>query len=207
MKRAHVIRCAAVVAAIALVAACDQRSGLAPNIKGGGGTSGGAKGAPAVSIDTVRPSPVNIGDSIFVAVHVKSDSSMTGLLISGLTVKGSVNLGTLTTSNRYTPVNVPPNGSFRAGLKDTVIMRYLQPGVPVDTSLDSLVIIAQATDKAGKVGADTVVVKVVTGPKVNFITPQPTTQVFAGGDMGILAHATHPDGVRSITIDVKSQGT
>ena len=92
MKRAHVIRCAAVVAAIALVAACDQRSGLAPKIRGGGGTSGGAKGAPAVSIDTVRPSPVNIGDSIFVAVHVKSDSSMTGLLISGLTVKGSVHM-------------------------------------------------------------------------------------------------------------------
>src|SRR5437868_7540626 len=207
MKRAHVIRCAAVTAAIALVAACDQRTGLAPNIRGGGGTSSGAKGAPAVSLDTVRPSPVSFGDSIFVAVHVRSDSSMTGLLISGLTVKGSVNLGTLTTSNRYTPVNVPPNGSFRAGLKDTVIMRYLQPGVPVDTSLDSLVIIAQATDKAGKVGADTVVVKVVTGPKVNFITPQPTTQVFAGGDMGIVAHATHPDGVRSITINVKSQGT
>src|SRR5207237_4554421 len=109
--------------------------------------------------------------------------------------------------NRYTQLNVPAGGSFRAGLKDTTILRYLQPQVPVDTSLDSLVIIAQATDKISRVGADTVVVRVVTGPKVNFITPQPTTQVLAGGDMGIVAHATHPDGVRSITINVKSQGT
>src|SRR5438094_1828922 len=103
MKRAHVIRFAAMVVAIALVAACDQRSSLDPHISGGG-SGGGVKGAPAVSIDTVRPSPVNIGDSIFVAVHVKSDSAMSTLLIQGLTVKGSVNLGTLTTSNRYTPI-------------------------------------------------------------------------------------------------------
>jgi hypothetical protein len=207
MKRAHVAKCAAVLAAIALVAACDQRTNFDPNITGGGGSGSGVKGAPAVSIDTVRPSPVNIGDSILVAVHVRTDSSLTSLLISGLTVKGSADLGTLSTTNRYTPINVPAGGSFRPGLRDTTIMRYLQPAVPVDTSLDSLVIIAQATDKTGLVGADTAVVKVVTGPRLTFITPQAGTQVFAGGDMGILAEATHPDGVRSITVTAKSQGT
>ena len=206
MKRAHGIRFAAVIAAIALVAACDQRTALSPTIKGGG-TGSGTKGNPVVSIDTLRPSPVNIGDSILVAVHVRTDSSLETVLLQGLTVKGSANLGTLTTSNRYTPITIPVSGTFRPGLKDTVVMRYLQPATPIDTSLDSLVVIATATDKISRIGADTAVVKVVTGPKVNFITPQAGTQVFAGGDMGILAHATHPDGVHSITINVVSQGT
>jgi hypothetical protein len=194
------------VAAVTLVAACDQRSVFNPKL-GGGGNNSGVKGAPAVSIDTVRPSPVNIGDSILVAIHIRADSSILTLLVSGLTVKGSANLGTLSTTNRYTPIVVPVGGSFRPGLKDTTIMRYLQPATPVDTSLDSLVIIAQATDAISRVGADTAVVRVVTGPKVNFITPLPTTQVFAGGDMGVVAHATHPDGVSSLTIKVQSQGT
>jgi len=150
---------------------------------------------------------VNIGDSIYLAIHIRGDSALTGLSIHGLTVKGSATLGTLTTTDRYAPLSVPASGGFRVGLKDTTILRYLMPGVPVDTSLDSLVIIAQVTDKISRVGSDTVVVRVVTGPKVNFITPLPTTQVFAGGDMGILAHATHPDGIASITITVKNQGT
>ena len=203
MKRTHLIRFAAVIAAVALVASCDQRTPLNPYINGGG-SGGGVKGAPVVSIDTLQPSPVNVGDSILVAVHVVEDSSIVSVQMLGLTVTGSVDLGTLAVSNRYTPITV---GGFRAGLRDTVIRRYLHPAVPVDTSLDSLVVIATATDNSSKTGADTAVVRVVTGPKVNFITPLPTTQLFAGGDMGVTAHATHADGVASITINVQSQGT
>ena len=121
-------------------------------------------------------------------------------------MKGSAILGTLRTTNRYTPISVPVGGAFRTGLKDTTILRYLQPVTPVDTSLDSLVIIAIATDAIARNGADTAIVKVVTGPRVSFVTPQPTTQVFAGGDMGVTAEGTHPDGVASMTITVKSQG-
>src|SRR5207244_6180926 len=117
MKRAHVIF-AAMFAAVALVAACDQRTPLNPNIIGGGGSGGGAvKGAPVVSIDTVRPSPVNIGDSIFLAIHIRGDSSLTGLSIHGYTVKGSANLGTLSVTDRYAPLSVPASGGFRVGLK------------------------------------------------------------------------------------------
>jgi hypothetical protein len=192
-----------VLAAIALVVSCDQRTPLNPNILGGG-SGGGVKGAPVVSIDTLQPSPVNVGDSILVAVHVVEDSSIASVQMFGLTVTGSVDLGTLAVSNRYSPITV---GGFRSGLRDTVIRRYLHPATPVDTSLDSLVVIATATDNSSKTGADTVVVRVVTGPKVNFITPQPGTQLFAGGDMGVTAHATHADGVASLTINVQSQGT
>lgn len=203
MKRAHVLRFAAVIAAIALVAACDQRAPVTPTIKGGG-SGGSVKGAPVVSIDTVQPSPVNVGDSILVAVHVIEDSSIASVVIQGLTVKGDVNLGTLFVGNRYTPVSV---SGFRPALKDTVIRRYLHPGVPVDTSLDSLVLVATATDNSGKQGADTVVVRVVTGPHVQFINPLATSQAYAGGDMSVVAEATHPDGVSTITIKVKSLGT
>jgi len=203
MKRAHAIKFLAVVTAVALVAACDQRTPVVPKITGGGSGST-VKGAPVVSIDTVQPSPVNVGDSIFVAVHIVEDSSIASLTIQGLTVKGSVILGTLSVANRYTPVSV---GNFRPALRDTVILRYLHPATPVDTSLDSLVLVASATDNSGKVGADTVIVRVVTGPKVTFLTPLPTTQIYAGGDVGVTAEAVHPDGVSSITITVKSQGT
>lgn len=203
MKRAHVIRCAAVLAAIALVASCDQRTPLNP-FKGGGSGGGGNNGAPTVSIDTLNPSPVNIGDSILVAVHVIDSKQISSVRLQGLTVTGSADLGTLTTSNRYNQITV---GGFPTGSRDTVIRRYLMPATPIDTSLDSLVIIVSATNDQSKTGADTQVVRVVTGPKVNFITPLPTTQLFAGGDIGVTAHATHPDGVASITITVKSQGT
>jgi len=201
MKRAHVIRFAAIAAAIALVAACDQRTPLNPNIKGGGSGNNGVKGAPVVSIDTLRPNPVNIGDSIFIAVHVVDDSAIAQLDLFGLTVHGSVDLGTLTVTNRYQQLSI---GNFRSGLRDTTLRRFLMPSTPVDTSLDSLVVIARATDNSGKIGADTVVVRLVTGPRVSFITPLASTQVYAGGDMGVIVHATHPDGVQSVTVTVKS---
>ena len=202
MKRAHLIRFAAAIAAIVLVASCDQHQPLSPNINGGGSSGGGGvKGAPGVSIDTLQPSPVNIGDSILVAVHVADDKAIAGVQILGLTVKGSADLGTLSVTNRYTPVTV---GNFRPALRDTVIRRYIHPQIPVDTTLDSLVVIAVGTDDEGLQGADTVVVRVVTGPKVSFITPIATTQVFAGGDMGVTIHGTHADGIASLTITAKS---
>jgi hypothetical protein len=201
MKRAHGIVLLSVLTAVVLVAACDQHVPLTPNIGGGGGSSSGNKGAPAVSIDTLQPNPVNIGDSIYMVVHVRDDSSIASVTLLGLTVHGDVNLGTLSVSNRYNPISV---GGFRAGLRDTVIRRYIHPATPIDTTLDSLVVVANATDNSGNIGSDTVIVRVVTGPKVSFITPLPTTQVFAGGDMGVTVHATHPDGVQSVTISVTS---
>ena len=168
MKRTLLIRLSAVAAVIALIASCDQRTPVTANIHGGGSTGGGNPSAPAVSIDTVQPSPVNVGDSILVAVHVRDDSAIVNLNIHGFTVHGSVDLGTLQVYDRYIPVSAPAGGAFRSGLRDTVIRRYLKPGVPIDTTLDSLVIIATASD-GPNTGADTAVVRVVTGPKVNFI--------------------------------------
>ena len=204
MKRTHLIRLATLVGGIALIASCDQRTPVTP-IGGGGGGGGGStnRGAPIVTIDTLQPSPVNIGDSILVAVRIRDDSAVSSLQLRGLTVHGDINLGTLQTFNRYQPINV---SGFRSGLRDTTIRRYLKPAVPIDTTLDSLVVIATGSD--GKLSAaDTVVVRVVTGPRVTFITPTPTTQMYAGGDMSVLARAIHPDGVASVTIRAQSQGT
>lgn len=204
MKRTHLIPILGLLAAIAFIASCDQRTPVMPI---GGGSSSGTPGKPTVSIDTVQPNPVNVGDSILVAVHIHDDAQIQSSQILGLTVKGDPNLGTLTTANRYSPANIPASGPFRTGLRDTVVRRYLQPAQPVDTTLDSLVIIATATDNQGNKGADTVVVRMVSGPSVSFITPQPTTPAYASGDMSILARATHVDGVARIDIGVKNVGT
>ena len=80
MKRTLLIRLSAAAAVIALIASCDQRTPVTANIHGGGSTGGGNPSAPAVSIDTVQPSPVNVGDSILVAVHVRDDSAIVNLL-------------------------------------------------------------------------------------------------------------------------------
>src|SRR5262245_30898591 len=135
MKRTHLWHLAALVAGVALVVSCDQRTPLTPNIIGGGSTGGGVKGAPVLTIDTLNPSPVNIGDSIFIVVHALDDSSLRTVQFQGLTVHGSVDLGTLTTTNRYITQTVPAvGGSFRSGLRDTIIKRYLMPTIPLDTT-------------------------------------------------------------------------
>ena len=205
MKRTLLIRLATLVGAIALIASCDQRTPLTPIGGGGGGGGGGstAQGAPIVTIDTLQPSPVNIGDSILVAVRIRDDSTVASLQIQGLTVHGSVDLGTLQTFNRYQPVNV---SGLRVGVRDTTLRRYLKPATPIDTTLDSLVVIATASD-GRRSAADTMVVRVVTGPRVTFITPTTQTLMYAGGDMSVLARGVHPDGVASITIRAQSQGT
>jgi hypothetical protein len=207
MKRTLLVRLSVLLAAIALVASCDQRTPLTANRGGGGGGSTSSNpGAPVVSIDTVNPNPVNIGDSVLIAVHVRDDSTIQSLQIRGLTVHGTADLGTLVIFDRYVPVTAPTGANFRSGLRDTVIRRFLRPGIPVDTTLDSLVVIATATDGV-KTGADTVVVRMVTGPKISFVTPIAGTQVFAGGDMLVVARGVHPDGIVSITINAQSQGT
>ncbi|HKO14655.1 MAG TPA: hypothetical protein VJU87_00350 [Gemmatimonadaceae bacterium] len=191
MKRAHV-NLAVLLAAVAALAACDQRTPLMPGT--GGGSGGGTPGRPTISIDTLRPSPVNIGDSVFIAVHARDDQGVVSIKLQGLTVNGSIDLGTLTTKDRYAPLTT----ALRTGLRDTVIRRYLQPNTPVDTSLDSMVVVATATDNLGNVGADTAVVRMVSGPHVEFVVPTSTTKLYAGSALDVKIHATHPDGISTL---------
>lgn len=192
----RLFRLATVLGGIAVVASCDSRLSTAP-ITGGSGSNNnsGAKG-PVIAIDTPTTGAlVNVGDSVLVIVRVHDDNSLTSLSLEGLKITGSAELGTRVETARYPKVLIPATGTFRPGLHDTTIRRYLKPVTPVDSSLDSLIIRAVALDSLG--GIDTVNRRtdLVSGPKVTITSPVSGDSTPAGIGLSISATAEHPDGV------------
>jgi hypothetical protein len=166
---------------------------------------------PFVRIDTpaVVGQLINVGDSILTVTRIIDDRQLQSLVVTGFKFTGSAILGTLTQTIRYTPVTAPVAGGapFRAGLTDTLIRRYLQPALPLDTLIDSLVIMAIVTDAAGNVDTARKRVNIVTGPKVTIEAPAPNDSVSQGVAMLVRVHVTHPDGVASDTTRVRGEAT
>ncbi|HJQ19811.1 MAG TPA: hypothetical protein VJ867_05630 [Gemmatimonadaceae bacterium] len=215
------VRLAIAAVGVAVVMSCDAPP-AAPRF--GNGISGGSTGTgpvtppnpslpdtthPFARIDT--PSTTgqlfNVGDSILVVTRIIDDRQLNALTVQGIRYKGNANLGTLVTTFRYTPITAPTSGVFRTGLTDTVIRRYLQPSLPVDTAIDSLVIMAILSDAAGNIDTAFRRVNIVTGPKVVIEAPGATDTVPVGVPMNVRLHVTHPDGVRSDTIHIKGEPT
>ena len=205
-------RLATLACAIALIVGCDSRNSTSP-LNGGGASSGGStipgttKGPdrtlPIIVIDSpITGQLVNIGDSVLVSVRLHDNTALKSLDLMGLTVKGSAQLGTLTRTIRYSTISVPIGQDFRPNLRDTTIRRFLQPAIPVDTTIDSLVVFAIATDTAGNVDTVSKRVNIVAGPKVQVLTPIAGDSVPAGVALTLSVRATHPDGVGSISIHV-----
>ena len=200
------------VCAVALIVGCDSRNSTSP-LNGGGSSSGGGgpipgqKGPdrtlPTAVIDTpILGQLVNIGDSVLVTARLHDNAAIRTLDLVGLTVKGSAALGTLTRTIRYSAVTVPVNQDFRPNLRDTTIRRYLKPMVPVDTTVDSLMVYAIVTDTAGNVDTVSKRVNIVAGPKVQVLNPVAGDSVPAGVALTLSVRATSPDGVGSINIHV-----
>ena len=211
MRLTALTRLAALAGAIALIIGCDSRSGTSPY--GGSTDTGptpGQKGPDDTPPSAIIDSPTvgklfNVGDSILVSVRLHDNSALSKLDLVGLTVKGSDALGTLTRTPRYTKITVPNGQSFRGGLRDTTIRRYLQPVVPVDSTLDSLIVMAIVSDSAGNIDTVTRRVNIVSGPVVEILTPIAGDSVPAGVAMTVSARATHPDGIGSISIRVRGE--
>src|SRR5213075_2812882 len=135
-------------------------------------TKGPDRTLPITVIDSpITGQLVNIGDSVLVSVRLHDNAALKSLDVMGLTVKGSAQLGTLTRTIRYAPIAVPIGQDFRPNLRDTTIRRYLQPAIPVDTTIDSLLVFAITTDTAGNVDTVSKRVNIVAGPKVSVLTP------------------------------------
>ncbi len=216
--RSVLIRLAAVAAGVAIVASCDARVPTATTFPTAGSSGGGGGGsstlpvkssgnAPSIVIDSpVTGTLINVGDSVLVTVGLHdSKSSLKSASIVGMTEKGSVDLGTFQQIPRYKLTPIPGQGTFRAGLRDTTVRRYLQPIAATDTALDSLVIVVIATDSAG--GADTATrrINLVAGPKVSVVSPSMGDSIPAGVGLTVAARAQHPDGVQRIDIRVQGE--
>ncbi|HVZ79082.1 MAG TPA: hypothetical protein VG818_13950 [Gemmatimonadaceae bacterium] len=205
-----IFRLLALGAGIAVILSCDAASPTAPTTgTGGSHNTGGGKDnvAPTVSIDTPATGAlVNVGDSILVTMRLHDDRALAGVAITGFKETGDVNLGTFQRTIRYSEIDAPGSGLlFRSGLRDTVIRRYLQPAQPVDTSLDSLVILALVKDSAGNVDSVLRRVNIVAGPKVNVVAPAPGDSVPAGFGMTVTLHATHGSGVAKLSFRVQGE--
>ena len=211
--KSPLVRLVALGCSIAIVLSCDSAPLTGPSgTAGGASNSGAAAGAdktpPTATIDTPTVGAlVNVGDSILVVVHLHDDRDLGSLMIAGYKETGSLNLGTFQRTPRYAPITVPAGGKFRSGLRDTVIRRYLQPAQPIDTSLDSLVVMAALADSAGNLDSTQSVIHIVAGPRVSLLTPTSGDSVPAGVGMTVTTNATSNQGVASLSFRVQGQST
>ena len=169
------VRMAALTLALTAIVSCDQR--LPTNTIGGGNNGGGTPGEDVTPPTVTFEQPpagayINIGDSVLVGVRIRDNQSLANVDLSGVSMRGSADLGNLTIINRFVPVTVPGGGaSFRAALTDTTIRRYLKAATPIDSTQDSVVFIAIVRDAAGNADTARVRLNLVAGPKVVFVTP------------------------------------
>lgn len=205
--RSNLIRLAALVTGVVIVASCDARlpTTLTPVGTKTGGSTGGSGNTgvkrPSVTIDTPTAGALaNVGDSILVVMHLHSDQGLQSATVEGLRVTGNVDLGTYEQSVRYSQISIPLSGSFRSGLRDTVVRRYLQPVSTADTLLDSLIIQAVVRDTASAADTATRRVDLVSGPKVTITSPASGDSTPAGIGLAVSAQADHPDGIASVSL-------
>ena len=221
--RSHIVRLAAVVVGVVALASCDTGP-VTP--KFGNGIAGGSTGTAPITppnpntpdtggvgiviLDPVATGQlVNVGDSLLVQVRAFDDRQLTGVRVQGMKYTGDPTLGSLVEVVRYPTVFAPVSGGlpFRTGLVDTTIRRYLKPAVPVDSSLDSLVIMAIATDGAGNVDTTLRRVNLVSGPAVTLLSPNAGDSVPQNVLMNFSVRVQSNQGVRIIRVRVQGETT
>jgi hypothetical protein len=223
--RSPLVRLAAVLGSIAALASCDTGP-VTP--KFGNGIAGGSTGTTpvtppnpntpdtgSVGVFILDPATtgqlVNVGDSLLVQVRIFDDRQVQSVRIQGMKYSGDPNLGTLVESVRYPTVFIPSPGGlpFRTNppLVDTTVRRYLKPAVPVDSSLDSLVIMAIVTDAAGNVDTATRRVNLVSGPSVVMLAPNPGDSVPQNVPMNFSVRVQSNQGVRIVRMRVQGETT
>jgi len=184
------------LAAVAVVS-CDTRLPTASR-RAAPGTP------PSVVIDSpVVNTQVNLGDSIFVRVQVTAGNGLKTVLFRADKLTGDKALGTFVQTPRYATVTV----DLPVGVTDTTLRRYLRVLDPNDVTLDSLVLLAIATDSLGLIDTSTVRATIVSGPHVAIESPAANDSVPFGVNIAISAHATDADGIGSIQIRVTGAAT
>jgi hypothetical protein len=203
------LRVAALALAVAAIVSCDQH--VPTGTIGGGGGSGGNQTGEDVTRPTATfteptaNSYLNIGDSVLVGVRLRDNQNVQSVTITGVSMRGSADLGNLTIVNRFIPVTAPVTGTFRAGLTDTTIRRYMKPVTPIDTTQDSVIFIAIVRDAAGLADTARLRANLVAGPKVRFIAPTYGDSVQRGILMNILMRVTSDQGISRISLRVQSE--
>jgi hypothetical protein len=181
-------RAAALAGCVFVVTVCGEQ-GKYPTTPGGsrGGSGPGVNVQIPAKTDTV---PVAVGDSVFVQVSVNDSRGVTGLILTGNAVRGSVDLGTDTTVERFTSRTVTLPGT-----RDTVITRYLR-AVLSDSTSEFVTIAALAVNTANDTTEDTSLVRVVNGPRVTVLQPAAGAVTAVGKTVTVEVRGVHPQGVK-----------
>ena len=186
-----------IAAATAAVVSCDSRL---PTVS----RRAAAGKPPAIVVDSPTVNTqVNLGDSIFVVTQITGGNALKTLTLRADALNGVKDLGTFAETPRFATVTV----QFPPGTRDTTIRRYLKVLDSANHALDSLVIVAVATDSIGLVDSSLVRATLVSGPHVTIESPVPNDSVPAGVGISISAHAIHPNGIGRIQIHVTGDPT
>jgi hypothetical protein len=170
--------------------------------------------APSVRIvNPQEEEPFPLADSILVRVHVVDSGGIAEVKLKGIAVR-SDGLSNTTIVNRYTERAVPfPQPPATTLPIDTVITRYLQP--VQDTTSEPVYLVVTARDAAGNSKADTV--RIIDGPRISIIDPEPGTTVRVNSTMLVRLNASdrisgldsiklNITGVRTETITLRNLG-
>ena len=155
----------------------------------------------------VAGSRLNVGDSLLVTARLQDNISISRVTFSGVSNRGDPALGTGITVQRYATLSAPQTGTFRSGLRDTTISRYLKVVAPIDTTADSLYVVGILADAATPTPlADTVrvAIRMATGPKVKFLAPLPGDSATAAAGLTVKLQAVHPLGVAKLGFRMQS---
>ena len=149
-------------------------------------------------ISPLPTAKLNVGDSLLVTARLQDNIGVARVSFRGVSARGSVALGTADTVQRYPTVVAPQVGTFRLGLRDTTIQRYLRVQQPVDSTTDSLIVYGVLVDGAGLPDTQRVIIRMVTGPKVTFLAPIPGDSATAAAGLTVTLRATHNVGVAKL---------
>ena len=104
---------------------------------------------------------------------------------------------------RYPQVTAPST-AFRAGLRDTLIQRYIRVPAPIDTVTDTLVVTGVVTDLAGNVDTVRAKVKMVNGPAVTFLSPVLGDSAINGANLPVALKGVSVLGVTKLGFRMQS---
>ncbi|HEX6925339.1 MAG TPA: hypothetical protein VF167_07905 [Longimicrobiaceae bacterium] len=183
--------------------ACDPDSNAWSDLPTGGRDTVNDDRAPNVSI--VAPDStgrVAVGDSILIRVEVSDNAGIDSVRLSGFSLRGSSELGTLRQVERFES-KIVDLSTLSEAVTDTTIARYL---VATSDSLpeDGVYLTATVRDIGGNVRADTVRIS-IGGPRLQVLSPGLGSTVRAGAVLTVQLFAA--DSVQRIqTVGVRLAG-
>ena len=191
----------------ALVGFALDRSGvLTKNGKPGVSFNITDGGKPVLTfLSPITGAKLNVGDSLLVTARLTDNIALQRVSFDGVTTR-TPSAGIDQTIIRYPQVSAP-SGTFRSGLRDTVIQRYLRVQAPIDTVTDTLVVTGIVTDLANNVDTVRVKVKMVNGPSVIFLSPVFGDSATNGASLTVSLKGLSVLGVTKLGFRIQSEAT